>query len=42
MGVYSIIKKEFAFLESEYGFRKHAKEQSAPYFLLGLINEKKI
>lgn len=41
MGRYSIIKKEFAFLESEYGFKKYMKQKHGAYYYIAWTNEKK-
>lgn len=41
MGRYSIIKKEFAFLESEYGFKKYMKQRYGAYYYIAWTNEKK-
>lgn len=41
MGEYSIIKREFAFLESEYGFRKSSKQKYGAYNYLKWTNDRK-
>ena len=39
MRKYTIIKKEFSFLESEYGFKKYMKQKSGSYYYIGWTNE---
>lgn len=41
MRKYTIIKKEFSFLESEYGFKKYMKQKSGAYYFLTWKNDKK-
>lgn len=41
MGEYSIIKREFAFLESEYGFKKSLKQKYGAYHFLTWTNDRK-
>lgn len=41
MGRYSVIKNEFAFLESEYGFQKYMKQKHGAYYYLAWRNQKK-
>lgn len=41
MGRYSTIKKEFAFLESEYGFEKYMEQKHGAYYYLAWINARK-
>lgn len=38
MNKYSLIKKEFAFLESEYGFKKYRRQKYGSYHFLGWTN----
>ncbi len=41
MGRYSIIKKEFSFLESQYGFKQFMKQKHGAYYYSAWTNEKK-
>lgn len=41
MGRYSIIKKEFAFLESKYAFKKCMKQKHGSYYYLAWTNGRK-
>ena len=41
MGRYSIIKKEFSFLESEYGFQKQMKQRSGSYYFVVWTNARR-
>lgn len=41
MTKYSVIKRKFAFLESEYAFKKYMKQKRGSYYLLTWTNGKK-
>ena len=39
MGTYAIIKKEFKFLENEYGFEISMKQKRGSYYYINYINK---
>lgn len=41
MGKYSLIKKAFAFLEAEYGFREFMRQKHGSYYYIAWTNDKK-
>lgn len=41
MGKYFVLKKEFAFLESEYGFKIYMKQKHGAYYYLTWTNNSK-
>lgn len=41
MRKYLVIKREFSFLESEYGFREYMKQERGSYYFSSFTNGKK-
>lgn len=41
MSIYAVIKKEFSFLESNYGFRIYMEQKRGSYHYITYTNEKK-